>query len=298
MAYFRETLAEMCKKRTLYLLLSPALAIILFLSLYPTIFTIYISFFDKYLGRASSSFIGFRNYIIFLQDPRFWASLRFTVIYGSGVGLVCFTFGFGIALLLNYPMKGRAFFRAAFLAPWILSDVVVALIWKWMVDTNTGIFNATLESMGLPKQYWLMVPILSMFILIGATVWRSFAFQFVIFLASLQNIPVEVYEAAEIDGANAWQSFWRITIPMMKTILLIMFVLTMLGAMGSINIIIALTAGGPARQTETIGLYLYNNAFRYMRIGYASAVSIFFTLLNLSILGLSFFFIFRRKRTV
>lgn len=235
----------------------------------------------EWSGIQPPEFVGLANYqrLIF-HDRKFIKSFINTTIFvilGQGSGPIL---GLISALALNQRVKFRAAFRTAYFLPVMTSLVVVATIWKMLYNEN-GLVNFLLEWVGLPTTRWLMNTRTALLSIIVTSVWQGFGFETVIFLAALQAIPKELYEAAMIDGANAWNRFWHVTLPSLRPVIVMIYIIGIIGTYQVFDQIYVMTAGGPVNSTLSIVHYLYDN-FHYMKFGYASAVAyILFAILAL-----------------
>ncbi|HAL62259.1 MAG TPA: sugar ABC transporter permease [Chloroflexi bacterium] len=244
----------------------------------------------EWSGIQPPEFVGFANYQkLILHDRRFIKSLINTTIFvilGQGSGPA---FGLISALALNQKVKFRAGFRTAYFLPVMTSLVVVATVWK-MLYNEAGLVNFLLKRVGLPTTRWLMNPRTALLSIIVTSVWQGFGFETVIFLAALQAIPKELYEAAMIDGANAWNRFWHVTLPSLRPVIVMIYIIGIIGSYQVFDQIYVMTGGGPINSSQSIVGYLYNN-FTYMKFGYASAVAyVLFAILALfSYLQIRFF---------
>lgn len=268
-----------------YLLIMPALIIVLAMVLVPAVNAILMSFQSYDLTRPSKiGFIGFSNYINVFQDKLFWQSLGKTVLWVVfGVGFQ-FVFGFILALLLNRKFKGRGFARAVSLIPWVTPGVLIGLMWKWIYDGNYGVLNDILLKLG-----WIQdkIPFLAQkstaFSSVVVTIiWQGVPFFALMLLAGLQGVPGELYEAADIDGANWFQKLFRVTIPSIKSTIFITTMLRIIWVANSVDVIFNMTAGGPAYSTQTLSVYIFNKA-NALDLGYSSSMAIVLTLLLLCI---------------
>ncbi len=265
-----------------YLFLLPQLILVGAFSLYPFLYNLVLSFQDFQFN--GSQFVGLSNYSSLFVDPVFHQTFINTVIYS--IGTVPFTAVIALlaAIALNQQIKGRALFRTAFLFPNLVSWVVIGLIWQWMYSVDYGVFNQILGFFGIHGIRWLQDPKLTIPSIIVATVWHDVGYYMVIILAGLQSISPSYYEAARIDGANAWQQFKSITLPLLKPILFIVVVLATINSFKVFDQIYVMTSGGPGRASLMIVNYIISISFQEMRLGYASALSM---LLFLAILGLT-----------
>ncbi len=257
-----------------YLLVAPVIFCLLLLVFYPFMFAIWISFTDRMIGRPGQ-FIGFANYIYLFGQASFLASIRNTVTMVISVQLLKLVLGLGIAALLNQQIRGRNFWRALILLPWAMPAFVAYLTWKLLYAPQGGAFNMILIGSGLVNTHvdFLSSPQLAMPSVIVATFWRGFPFWVISFLAAMQNVPVELYEAAAIDGAGPWQRFLRVTLPSIRHVVLVVVLLSTIWTTNGFENIWLMTQGGPSDSTMTFPVLAYFG-MQSLRIGEASAVSV------------------------
>ena len=261
------------------LFIAPALAVLLSLSIYPLIYSVTLS-----LQRQTSAGTNWslENFTRLASDNFFLTAMAHTFVYAA-VALTCeFLLGLGLALLLNKQIPGRGLFRASLLVPMMLPTVVVGVVWRLMLNPNFGAVNGTLKYFGINTENltWTASPRLAMLSVIAVDVWQWTPFVFLVLLAGLQAIPQEPYEAALIDGSSRWQTFWNVTLPLLKPSILIVLLLRTMDLLRVFDQIFILTEGGPGFASETISLYIYRTAFRFFDFGYAAAMS--FVLLALT----------------
>lgn len=248
----------------------PSLILLSVISIYPLLYVLYLSLHRKLLIFNISRFLGFENYQFLLKDDRFWNALRNTLYFtGVSVSLELFL-GLCIALLLNRPFRGRGIARAVMLIPWAIPTVVSAKMWEWMYNTDFGLFNYLL---GI-KINWLGSPLWALNAAILMDVWKTTPFVAILLIAGLQVIPGEVLQAARVDGAGNWQIFRKITLPLLKPVILIVLLFRTLDAFRVFDAIYVLTGGGPANTTETLSVYAYKVLFQTLQFGYGSTLSV------------------------
>jgi multiple sugar transport system permease protein/N,N'-diacetylchitobiose transport system permease protein len=225
-------------------------------------------------------FVGLANYVDVLGDPYFQASLGRTVYFMVVSIAIEMVLGVLVALLLNKPFKGRGLLRALILVPWALPITIDAAMWKWILNANYGALNSLLWQLGLIDKYqaWLSDYHTAMLFVIVADVWKVTPLVILLTLAALQTIPISLYEAAVVDGANRWRSFWRITLPLITPTLMIVLLIRSMDAFRVFDIIYIMTTGGPADGTKVLSYYTYLEAFSYLRFGRAAALSYLMTL--------------------
>ena len=265
-------------------LLAPALALVGLFVLLPSVITLVGSFFSFGITSSAWTWVGFDNYVRAIGDPVFWIALRnnFIIIVGSIVSQV----GLGaiLAAILDRGIKkGSTVYRTIIFMPVVVSSVAVSLIWMMIYDPNTGALNALVKAIGLtpPKLGWLGDPSLSIWMMLVTAAWANVGFQMVLILAGLQNIPKEVYEAAELDGATGLKAFWHITLPGIRNILIVGVLITTIGGLKVFDFVFVMTGGGPANATQVMGTYIYLQAFNLGNMGYANALSIILLLIAL-----------------
>lgn len=258
--------------------------------LWPIILGLRMSFFNwSLVGKGVSDFVGFANYGELLGDPAFWDSLWHTILFTLLSTPILVVLGLILALLANSVAWGKWFFRLAFFAPYVLPSAVVALIWVWLYEPGFGLIS---NIPGLQNVGWLTSPNVAMLSIVFTTVWWTIGFNFILYLAGLQEIPQEMYEAASLDGAGIWARLWYITIPLLGRTTVLVLILQVLASLKIFDQIYLMTTGGPNFSTRPIIEYIYDSGFTLYRVGYASAMSyaffvivlvvsiILFTLLN------------------
>lgn len=264
-----------------YLLILPALILFLVFGIYPFLRTIVISF-TNWNGIGSTfQFTGLENYLTIFEDKLWWKS----ILNGLFFAITAIIFMNGLALCLalavDRNISGKSIYRAIFYMPTILSGVVVAIIWKWLYQPIGGPINQLLQTIGLGNlaTAWLADSRTVLWAVAIASMWMGIGSPFLLFLAGLQGVPVELYEAGKIDGAGGWQLFRYITVPFLIPVSTIITVLTILGAMQMFNLVLAMTNGGPGYATEVPVLHIYREAFKLFHFGYATALSMLFGIL-------------------
>jgi multiple sugar transport system permease protein len=273
-------------ERTALGMMAPFLVLYLLFVIGPTIYALLLSLFNGSLVRSGlGSWAGLGNYAEALTSPDFWSSLwhtiYFTILTTPPLVILAFVF----ALLADRVVRGRAFFRFAFFAPYVLPSAVMSLIWVWIYTPAIGLAEGWLGAIGISAPNWLGDPTWAMPSIAIATVWWTLGFNFVLYLAGLQDIPRELYEAASLDGASPWQQIRRITIPLLGRTTTLVTVLQVIASLKIFDQIYIMTSGGPNFSTEPSLEYIYDQSFTNLRIGYGSAVSM---LLFLVILAVSF----------
>jgi len=280
-----------------YLFILPFIVFFMVFDIWPIFHSLSISFLDM-IGLGKANFIGLGNYSRLFSDANFYQSLRNTVHYVIGTTLLQIPAALLLALVVNsMVLKLRSFFRTSAFLPVITSAPAVSIIFTTILDYRYGLFNMLLEKAGLSPVNWLQDMNLVMWSIILVGVWRFAGYNMIYFLAGLQGIPPELYEAAAIDGAKKWQLFRYITFPCLRPVLAFVFITHMIGALQVFEIPYLLTQGGPAGASTTINLYLYQNAFSFFRFGYGCSIAylLFLIIFIISLGQMKFFGLFRRE---
>ncbi|WP_110933592.1 carbohydrate ABC transporter permease [Paenibacillus bouchesdurhonensis] len=267
--------------------LLPALLIYLIVIVAPSLYTLQLSFFRWNGISPNKQFVGLQNYIyLFTEDTVFQTALKNNVLWLVGSLTIIISLGLMFALLLNRKIKGRSLFRGVFYFPYVLSGIIVALMWTWLYHPTRGFFNTVLEAIGLGNlaHTWLSDPKTALYAVFVAAVWQGVGLPMVLFLAGLQSIPKDCYEAAIIDGAKPLQSFRFITIPLLSETFVIVFATTMVNAMKVYDIIYGMTAGGPAQSTQVLSSWMYYQTFKFNNIGVGSAISWILVLVAMAVI--------------
>ncbi len=238
---------------------------------------------------STTRWVGGDNYLRLMDDWLFWRSLFNSAYFTIGNIPLLLIGGLTLAITLNSArLRLRHFYRVVFYLPLVTSSIALSMVWLWLFDPHLGLLNMLLNLVGLPSQPWLQSTKQAMPSIIIMSVWGGVGGTMLIYLAGLQGISEQLYEAAQVDGASAWQSFWRITLPLLKPVTLYVLVTSIIGSFQIFGPIYTMTSGGPAFATTTIVHQIYTNGFRYFNMGYAAAQSwvLFLLLLGLSIANL------------
>ena len=261
-------------------LILPAAMVMGAVVIYPILTTMWLSLTDAPLISLSSpSFTGLSNYVDWLSNPEFWRSLWVTLVYTFGVTVGSYAIGLITAMLLNVEFPGRAILRGLVLLPWAIPEVAAVMTWNWMLDYQFGIVNSLLGS----HIGWVTDSAVAPWTVTMVTIWKQFPLATVVLLAGLQAIPRELYEASNVDGASRLQQFIYVTLPGLRPVNSVLIMMLILYTFKRISIIYLLTGGGPARATEILPVTTYLEAFKYFRLGSASAVGILALLFTLVI---------------
>lgn len=271
----------------------PALVVVGAVIVFPWAFTLWMSVNRWTLGQ-SRSFAGMENYLRLASDPRFWESLVHTLTYTFLSVAAPMLLGTLAALIFDARFPLRGLLRGVFVMPMMATPVAVALVWTMMFHPQLGVLNYLLSLVGIPAQEWIFNANTVIPSLVAVETWQWTPLVMLIVLGGLASVPREPFESAEIDGANAWQQFRYLTLPMIAPFLMIAVIIRTIDALKSFDIIYAMTQGGPGTASETINIYLYNTAFSYYDIGYGSAMAVVFFIV---IVALSFVLLMLRQRS-
>jgi multiple sugar transport system permease protein len=273
---------------TALLFLLPLFVLVVGLIIYPFYRALWLSLTDKLVGYPER-FVGLRNYAYLAADDTFHQVVRNSLVFTVGSVALKLVTGVAMALVLNSVVRGRNFFRGLFLLPWITSTVIIALTWRWMFDAfpGRGFFNSVLLDLGIIGSpiAFMATPAGAMTAVIVANWWRAFPFFGVSFLAGMQSIPRELYEAAAVDGAGATRRFWHITLPGLKHVMIVTTLLSFILTINDFNIVYVMTRGGPGTATQIFATYSYEVAFNQLRWGRGVTISIF--LVPLLVIGIA-----------
>lgn len=258
-----------------YLFLLPQVTLVVVFMAFPLVQTGWLSLQDWVLSlRAAPRFTGLDNYIGLFNDQLFYTALRTTGLYVLGTTPLTLSIALAVAVALNQPLgQWRVAFRTAFFVPVVVPTVVVALIWVFMFDMHHGVVNTLLRVIGIAPPHWFADVRLALVTVIIASVWQQIGYAMVIFLAGLQAIPQDYYEAAAVDGANDWQKFRFVTLPLLTPTLIFALVIHIIGGFKVFDQVFVMTGGGPANSTVTLVYYLYIQAFDFFDVGRGTAAA-------------------------
>ena len=243
---------------------------------FPLVYSLYLSFFDMQLTRMDDfRFVGLGNYVALFSDSLFKLSVPATLIFMVGTTTLAVAISTGLALLLNQPLRGRAIYRVILLVPWAVPPVVNGWMWLWMFNYNFGAINHLLKKLGILSQYlnWLGRTSTAMTSIIVAATWKAMPFLTLLLLAKLLDIPRNLYRAAEMDGATAWQRFRYVTLPGIKSTLMTVIILQSMWSLKVFDLVFVMTKGQPNDTTSVLNYMVYQQAFEFMNVGYASAAA-------------------------
>lgn len=276
---------------TPYLFLAPALLVLSLAVFWPALQAFLLSFTEYgYNLTQAPTWVGWKNFERLWQDPIFWKTLANTLIYLVGVVPLLVFLPLGLAILVNQKLRGIHWFRLAYYTPVIISIVVAGIAWRWLYAEN-GLFNQLLKWIGIAQPIpWLTSPNLAIFSVMAVTIWKGLGYYMVIYLAGLQGIPGELYEAAALDGSEGWRKHVDVTLPLMRPYLTLVAVISAISAMKVFEEVYIMTQGGPLDSSKTIVYYVYEQAFQNLEVSYACTIGLilFLLIFILSILRLSF----------
>ncbi|MBO9355386.1 ABC transporter permease subunit [Bordetella petrii] len=282
------------ERRFALALLAPALLVLLLITTAPLVYLLWNSVQRIDLSMPwLSGFAGLENYARMGSDPRFWNSLWLTFIYTGSTVVLQVLVGLGLALLVLQIPKGQGILRVAAILPIVLAPVVVGLFWRTLVlAPDVGLVDLVTRALGLGSYNWLGDPQLALISVIAIHTWQWTPFAFLVLLATLSTLPPDIYEAARLDRANAWQRFMHITLPLIRPAIVVVMIMRMMTALSAFAAIFAATGGGPGSATEILNLYAYRTAFSELNIGYGSSLAVVLMAITL---GISYF-LFRLRR--
>lgn len=277
----------------------PALVFIALLMIYPLFYNLNLSLHHVDLGNflgGERPFVGLENYFSAFSDPNFWHSLWTSLIYTGGSIVFSFVIGYCLALFFDRAFPGSGTMRAILLVTYVLPSVVSGTVWRWMLQGDSGIVNALLQGLGLIDEpiYWLIHPNSAMISVIISTVWVTSPFVMILLLAGLQGIPPGLYEAAKIDGTNAWQRFVHVTLPMMRPVALTVLLLSFIFTFKTFDNIYVMTKGGPGDATEIMPIYAYDKAFKFFEFSDGAVASTVLIIISI-VMALIYFWMTRKE---
>ena len=290
----REWLRDLVDRHLAVLFLLPGIGIVTLVLTYPVLSNIYLSLTNKHLVFRGVRFIGLENFEFTLGDGDFYGAFGRTVVFTFASVVLQLAVGFGVALLLNLPLRGRVFFRLAMIVPYAFPPVAVALIWKWLLHSLFGVVNFILVALGLLEQPmpWLSHGFTAMSSAIVVNLWFGFPLFALAILAGLQSIPQEHFEVARLEGAKPYQTVWYVILPAVLRIIGIIVVLRTIWIFNTFDLIFVLTGGGPVTSTETLPLYAYRIGWGQGFIGQTAAIAV----LLFGVLAVMVWFYFRLFR--
>ena len=272
----------------------PAVLFVLLMMVFPIIYTFRISFCEWSMSSATPpTWVGLDNYTALLADTRFWQAVQNTFVFSAGALILETVLGVAIAMLLYRDFRGKNFVKTLFLLPMVATPVAMGLVWVLIYEPSIGVANHLLKALGLEPQLWIASPTQAIPSLIVIDVWEWTPMIALIVMAGLSTLPSEPYEAADVDGATAWQKFVHLTLPMLRPTIMVAFMLRLIDVLKTFDIIYSTTQGGPNMKSETLNIYGYTLGFQYFKLGMASSLLVVFFAL---VMGFTLLMIWFRKR--
>ncbi len=268
-----------------YLLVSPYLVFVLVFVIFPVLFCFFLTF-HKWNIIAPMRFIGTENYTRLFHDRLFWKAIGNTLKFLSLHIPLQLVISLFLAQLLNQKIRAASFFRASFFMPVIVSGVVITILWQQLYGFDNGMINRMLAGAGISKKGWLINPDLAIYSIAIMATWKNLGLYVILFLVGLQTVPEQYYEAAKMEGANSWQRFFHITLPMINPTIFLVVVLSTIGGFSLFIEPYIMTSGGPLNQTLSAVLYIYKQAFQYYNMGYSATLGFFYAIMIMTVVVL------------
>ena len=258
------------------LFVGPAVLVMAAACLYPVLSAFQLSLFDWSMGTpwSGARWVGLDNFVSAFSNPRVWSSLWTTLMFAAVCVSAEMALGIGLALALEHPVRGMAFFRTLFILPMMIAPIAVGLTWRYLFDAQFGLINAVLALFGISAKIWLADPTLAFVSIVIADIWQWTPFVFIMIIAALANVDSAVIEASRIDGARWWQMTFLVKLPMIMHVIAITLMMRLIDAFRVLEVIYVLTFGGPGDSTEILSLHIYKTAFVGQQLGVAGAVSV------------------------
>ena len=282
-----------------WLLLAPALALLGGLVLFPIIYNAWLSLHDKHAFLTVQTFVGLRHYVYFAHDEEFWNSFYYGVVYAGSTMALQLVLGIPAALLLNEAFRGRNLLRGVVLFPYVIPTIVAVMLWQWLLNDSYGLVNHLLVTAGVVRVplAWLGKDYI-MWSLVLTSVWQFFPFVVVTYLARLQTIPPELYEAATVDGATAWRRFMHVTLPQTRNVLFVIVLLRSIWMFTKFDTVWLMAGeGGVSRYIRTLPVYAYARSFTYLQAGMGAALAVIMFVLLLVATAV-YFRVFRQEEAL
>lgn len=268
-----------------YLLVSPYIIFVSVFVVFPVFFCFFLTF-HKWNIIAPMRFIGTENYIRLFHDRLFWKAIGNTLKFLSLHIPLQLVISLFLAQLLNQKIRAASFFRASFFMPVIVSGVVITILWQQLYGLDNGMINRLLAGFGISKKGWLINPDLAIYSIAIMATWKNLGLYVILFLVGLQTVPEQYYEAAKMEGANSWQRFFHITLPMINPTIFLVVVLSTIGGFSLFIEPYIMTSGGPLNQTLSAVLYIYKQAFQYYNMGYSATLGFFYAIMIMTVVVL------------
>jgi len=262
------------RKQQGIMLILPAILVMGLFTVYPLFEGLRIAFTNAHLLKEGLQYIGFQNFIRLLSDEVFWISLYHSVLLTTVVVFLQFVLGLILALAMNQKLPGMSLFKSIIMASWVIPVAATVILFKFMAQPDIGLINIVIRSLGFEdlNRYWLGDPDVALPFIMLLHLWRNVPFYGVAFLAAMQAIPNSSYEAAEIDGANAWHKFWYITLPGIRNMVIVMVTIHVLWTFNNFDFVYLATGGGPVNATDVLPVYVYRQCWNSYTVGYAASI--------------------------
>lgn len=264
------------RDRTIFILLmlAPSMVLLVGLTILPFLIGLWLSFTDYLLTSPPARFIAFGNYLELLGSAEFWAAFRVSLVFTTACAVVQTVLGVAIAVLLVGVGRGQALWRTLFIAPLAITPIAAIFTFRMMFNPGLGVFNYLLRLVGIPAQNWLGSGEMAMISLVLVDTWQWTPFVLLVVAGGLASLPDEPFEAAKLDGASGWQTFWYVTLPMLKPFIAVALLFRAIDAFKAFDLIYVLTAGGPGTTTTTLNVFAYKQAIEFLALGRGSAIAI------------------------
>lgn len=292
---FRVWFYRWSQKNIHWFFIAPALIAILIVAIYPIVYSTGLSFFRVSFDSRERPFVLFENFIWILNDKDYWVALGNTLLYVVVTVSGSFIVGFGLALLLRRISVGRSWIRLVLILPLTIAPIVVGLTWNWMFDPLFGLVNWFFTGLGILPQTWLAQTGTARIVVMVVDIWQWYPLVFLIMDAGLSSLPKAPYESARLEGASEWMIFRRITLPLLRAVILVALLLRTVDAFRTFDLVRVMTDGGPAQTTETLSLYLYRTAFNFNKLSRAGAGATIMLIVISIISNFMFRFLYREQ---
>jgi multiple sugar transport system permease protein len=275
------------------LLVAPAFLLRILTAAYPILQTIYLSFTNTDLLKGTNDFIGFKNFTSMMNNYGVKGALSFTIEFVVATTIIDLVLGMGIALFLNANFRGRGFARVINLIPWVIPTIVAGYAFRWLLDDQFGLIPDWIFRLWGIRPVIFISPLWSQIAVFLVHAWKNAPFVAIVFLAGLQGVPQDIYDAAKVDGANSWQRFWGITLPLILPLTITMFIFWLIWTLASFDLVYGLTLGGPGVATLVLALQIFREGIMFFKFGFASALSVVLLLL-VAVIGVVGLWLYRK----
>ena len=294
-AFKKPAISKSIQRRYLLflLLVAPAFILRILTAAYPILQTIYLGFTNTDLLKGTNDFVGFKNFTSMMNNYGVKGALTFTIEFVIATTIIDLVLGMLIALFLNSNFRGRTFARVINLIPWVIPTIVAGYAFRWLLDDQFGLIPDWIFRISGIRPVIFISPVWSQIAVFLVHAWKNAPFVAIVFLAGLQGVPQDIYDAAKVDGANAWQRFWGITLPLILPLTITMFIFWLIWTLASFDLVYGLTLGGPGVATLVLALQIFREGIMFFKFGFASAVSVVLLLL-VAIIGIVGLWLYRK----